>query len=208
MTATKVRAAATACIIRDGPDGLEVLLARRSMESSFVPGAFVFPGGKVDDADHLAADPFKAAVVRETFEEVGILLVDALATPVDRQVPLARQRSHADLAYEQLLYLSTWVTPEWMGHRFDTRFFLAVAPAGAVASIDGHELTSAAWFRPRDAVEQSASGDLFIISPTVAHLRYLGHYESAEEALAGATSGHHSTEIDQELQEGRRPQGL
>ena len=115
-----LRAAATACVIRDGMGGLEVLLAKRSMQSSFVPGAFVFPGGKLDDADHRAPDPFKAAVIRETFEEVGILLADGLASPIDRHLPLLEQRTYGDMAYDRLVYLSTWVTPEWMGQRFDT----------------------------------------------------------------------------------------
>ena len=38
-------------LVRDGADGLEVYLTRRSERSSFMPGAYVFPGGAVDPAD-------------------------------------------------------------------------------------------------------------------------------------------------------------
>jgi 8-oxo-dGTP pyrophosphatase MutT (NUDIX family) len=87
--------AATAVLLRDGDDGPELLLLRRLRSAGFVPGAFVFPGGRVDDAD---ADPalvalldghrvtaddgghrnvpaaFWLATIREVFEETGVLL--------------------------------------------------------------------------------------------------------------------------------------
>jgi 8-oxo-dGTP pyrophosphatase MutT (NUDIX family) len=86
------RPAATAVLMRDGEHGLEVLLLRRSRTSGFVPGAYVFPGGRVDPADsdprvferasgELPAEPapeYWAAALREVFEETGVLLaVDA-----------------------------------------------------------------------------------------------------------------------------------
>lgn len=81
--------AATVVLMRDGTGGPEVLLMRRHHSSGFVPGAWVFPGGRVDEAD---ADPrlrerirglpedadpglaYWAAALREAFEETGVLL--------------------------------------------------------------------------------------------------------------------------------------
>ncbi len=94
------RLAATTLIVRDGTAGLEVLMVRRSMQASFMPGAYVFPGGAVDAADgdaaHLArldepvdrlrqrigtvtgvgdqAAAFAVAGLRECFEECGLWL--------------------------------------------------------------------------------------------------------------------------------------
>ncbi|MDX1494468.1 MAG: NUDIX domain-containing protein, partial [Longimicrobiales bacterium] len=45
------RPAATIVLLRDGKEGMEVLLMRRSRRAGFVPGAYVFPGGRVDSAD-------------------------------------------------------------------------------------------------------------------------------------------------------------
>ena len=45
------RPAATTLIVRDGPSGLDVLMVKRSLHASFMPGAYVFPGGAVDTAD-------------------------------------------------------------------------------------------------------------------------------------------------------------
>mgnify|MGYP000323000449 CR=1 FL=1 len=48
------RPAATVLLLRDGPDGVEVLMTRRSLTASFAPGAYVFPGGGIDAADAAA----------------------------------------------------------------------------------------------------------------------------------------------------------
>lgn len=100
QTPATPRPAATIVLMRDGADGLEVLLLRRNRSAGFVPGAYVFPGGRVDAADaapevmsrldgltaadaerrlHLeGADPsavaYYLAAVREAFEETGILV--------------------------------------------------------------------------------------------------------------------------------------
>jgi 8-oxo-dGTP pyrophosphatase MutT (NUDIX family) len=93
----QVRRAATVMLVRDGDDGLEVFMLRRNPASVFVGGAFVFPGGAVDDhdlhdgiAEHcvgldddaastaLGLDDgglgFWVAAIRECFEESGLLL--------------------------------------------------------------------------------------------------------------------------------------
>ena len=81
--------AATVVLIRDGAAGLEALLLKRHRSSGFVPGAYVFPGGRVDAADADAAAlerigglptplrpdaPYWLAAVREAFEETGVLI--------------------------------------------------------------------------------------------------------------------------------------
>ena len=201
------RPAATACVVRDGAGGLEVLLVERSPSSPFVPGASVFPGGKVDPVDRLAPDPFKAAVIRETYEEVGLVLADRATEPVVAGLPLHLQRSPENFSFDSLTYLSTWVTPEWMGLRFDTRFYLVAAPDRTDLVIDRHELVRADWMTPGEALERWTSGELVLIMPTAAHLRYLTHYPTVDEALDGAKAGRHEAEIDQDVQEGRRPEG-
>jgi 8-oxo-dGTP pyrophosphatase MutT (NUDIX family) len=79
--------AATAVLLRDATAGLELLLLKRLRTAGFVPGAYVFPGGRVDNEDAapelmelLGAvprgpdAPFWLAAVREVFEETGVLL--------------------------------------------------------------------------------------------------------------------------------------
>jgi 8-oxo-dGTP pyrophosphatase MutT (NUDIX family) len=83
------RPAATTVLLRNGEQGLELLLMRRHRSSGFVPGAWVFPGGRVDPADSgpalhervrglgpspVPAGSYWAAALRELFEETGVLL--------------------------------------------------------------------------------------------------------------------------------------
>lgn len=94
-----VRDAATVMLARDGASGVEVFMLRRNLNSDFVGGAYVFPGGAVDDHDRhsdldavclgrsdraaselLGLDPpegglaYWVAAIREAFEEAGVLL--------------------------------------------------------------------------------------------------------------------------------------
>lgn len=102
----ELRDAATVLILRDGPTGLEVFMLRRNLNSDFVGGAYVFPGGAVDPADrHVDLEPvcegrtdadasrrlgigsgglaFWVAAIRESFEEAGVLLAYDLDGVVD-----------------------------------------------------------------------------------------------------------------------------
>src|SRR5688572_465870 len=79
--------AATVVLVRDGATAPEILLLKRHRASGFVPGAYVFPGGRVDHADgvqqlvglledvpHAPDSSYWLAAVREAFEETGVLL--------------------------------------------------------------------------------------------------------------------------------------
>jgi 8-oxo-dGTP pyrophosphatase MutT (NUDIX family) len=94
------RPAATVLLLRDGREGLEVLMVTRNVAADFASGALVFPGGRVDEADAddavLArcretpvgrATAFHVAAVRETFEEAHLLL----ARPIGRDRLLSAQ---------------------------------------------------------------------------------------------------------------------
>jgi 8-oxo-dGTP pyrophosphatase MutT (NUDIX family) len=157
---TVPRQAASILLLRDSPDGPEVLLVQRNPEQRFMGGAWVFPGGAVhdDDADHAAA------AVRELREEAGIALEE------DAEVVL----------------WSRWITPEQVKIRFDTWFFVAAAPPGAEATADGGECVDARWLRPAAALEIFRRGELMLVFPTIKHLEALAQAESVEDALEKA----------------------
>ncbi|MEO6124911.1 MAG: NUDIX hydrolase [Ilumatobacteraceae bacterium] len=122
------RPAATAIVARDSDAGIEVLLLKRSEIGAFA-GMWVFPGGRVDDADAGDDELSRAAsaAVREAMEEVS-LAVD----PTD------------------LIPISHWTPPAIAPKRYTTWFF--VAPwNGAEATIDDHEIVQSRWITPRDA---------------------------------------------------------
>jgi 8-oxo-dGTP pyrophosphatase MutT (NUDIX family) len=157
---TPARLAATAILLRDGADGLEVLLVQRNPEQRFMGGAWVFPGGAVHDDD---GDP-ESAAVRELEEEAGVQIED-----VGELVPFSR-----------------WITPVEVKTRFDTYFYAVAAPPDAEAHVDGAECVDARWIRPADALEAGARGELFLVFPTIKHLEQLADLRSVEHALETA----------------------
>ena len=158
------------------------------------------------DAAH--ADPamraMQVAAIRESFEECGVLLaradgesslVDgrrlALLTPYQKQlndgdisISEFLQRERLRLACDQLHHFAHWITPKMLPKRFDTHFFLAVAPEDHLAVHDGHENVDSVWIRPGDAVEAARLGTRTIIYPTLRNVERLARFTTPAEAIA------------------------
>ncbi|SPC15251.1 hypothetical protein CT19431_MP110015 [Cupriavidus taiwanensis] len=117
---------------------------------------------------------FYLAAVRECFEEAGLLFAcdheGRLRSPHEldaAQQELLRQAvqrggpglAHAceqlglRLAADRLAYHSYWLTPPGLPKRFDTRFFVAIAPEGQLAVPDGTEIVEHRWVRPAEAAD-------------------------------------------------------
>lgn len=156
---TTPRQAASLILVRDGERGLELLLVRRNPEQRFMGGFWVFPGGALDSGeDH------RAAAVRELAEEAGV----------------------TNLEPEALVEYSRWITPELIEIRFDTRFFVGRAPAGARARVDGEECVDLRWTTPRAALDAYAREELALVFPTLRHLEELSAFRTVEALLADA----------------------
>jgi 8-oxo-dGTP pyrophosphatase MutT (NUDIX family) len=128
-----------------------------------MPGVWVFPGGAVDADDGDGEEAHRAAAVRELAEEAGV-----------------------DVPAEELLAYSRWITPRVAPIRFDTRFYLALAPAHSPPEPDGSETVDAGWFNPQDALDMHHAGELPLVFPTIKHLESLVGFANATEALDAA----------------------
>lgn len=145
------------------------------------------------------------AAVRECFEEAGLLIIgDATGQPLplspeqaaamtawrrdihrgDRSLAELCQALGAVLLLEQLHFVSHWITPHGLPKRFDSRFFLAAAPVGQVASHDNLEMIDHRWIRPADAL--AGQFGVKVIGPARALLQQLSHFEEAQAMLAWA----------------------
>ena len=213
-----LRPAATVLLLRDGtgPDGqpgTEVLMTRRSMSASFAPGAYVFPGGGIDAADAAAhglarhrpqqdgtALTQAVAAIRESFEELGILLAyhadgrmaDAgTVAALDRNAPLLDQccAQGLQLAADQVFVLAHWITDRDLPRRFDVPFLVARVPAGQEPVADETEQFEPVWVRPADALARHAAGQFFLIFPTIRTLERLQNYASVDAVLAACAHG-------------------
>lgn len=142
------------------------------------------------------------AGIRETIEEAGLLLLDEAASSgvssdelaaVRRSVQadsaalfteLAEHGLQLDLA--ALHEVARFVTPLGPPRRFDTRFFVAAAPAGQRVSPDESEVVNARWVSPSEALELWRSDDFPLMSVTHRMLACLRRYDNVEAVLEAA----------------------
>ncbi len=146
----------------------------------------------------------QVAAIREVFEECGILLARPRGSTslVDRErlagLESYRQRlndgdltiaqfmeqENLELACDQLVHFAHWITPDMLPKRFDTHFFLCIAPADHLAVHDGYESVDSVWIEPNQAVDDGASGKYTIIFPTLRNIKKLTAFTTPAEALS------------------------
>jgi 8-oxo-dGTP pyrophosphatase MutT (NUDIX family) len=179
------RPASTIVVVRPGDQRFDVLMVKRNDRVAFMAGAYVFPGGRVDDEDAAiaaaqaidrrasrfpdldAADEmrYRVAAVRELEEEAGV------------RVPVA-----------DLEPLAHWVTPEVETRRYDTRFFLTRMPEGQEPRHEHGETTEFVWFTPAQAIASFRRDEILLPPPTWTTLRALAAFATADEVFAWARS--------------------
>jgi 8-oxo-dGTP pyrophosphatase MutT (NUDIX family) len=188
------------CVLRPGDGHYSVLMVHRGA-APFAPEMWVFPGGKLEEADQGAAAatvvPGGAApevlasvrcAIRETYEEAGVLVgadldvASRLEMETDTSPGRFWDQLHGEgivLDTEEVAYLSNWVTPAVSPLRFDTRFFVALVAAGTQARHHPAEMLDAMWMTPENALTRYQEGEWPMILPTVKHLELLASWEDA-----------------------------
>lgn len=178
--ALRPRDAATLILVDSAQGAPKVLLGKRRMDMKFMPGKYVFPGGRVDKADRsmsahddLAPDeianlmvdmkgggnPQRAralalAAIRETYEEAGLII----GAPASGK-PAAKDQSwqrFLELGFvpslSRLTFFARAITPPGRPRRFDTRFFCVSAEAIAFRGTPPEdELSDLVWMELQEA---------------------------------------------------------
>ena len=215
MTLNRQPAAST-ILVRPHGKGFQVYLLKRSAESRFMPGAHVFPGGKVDPEDYgfdvrtnrsqtplEETRPFIIAAIRETFEEAGVLLGERnrnRGPDLDSLLDLRRRGRLRPGWFSEpmreenrvpdgsgLFRWSHWITPRLMKHRYDTRFFLARMPENQTCTPDNRETSDGLWITPYNALAGNLSGEISLSPPALVILNELQGYPSMEPLMRAAS---------------------
>lgn len=177
-----------------GPGDRETHALCRGLSDEAASRRLGLPDGGLD---------YFVAALRESFEEAGLLLAsNADGTPVGaRQVEQLAAARHALIHDEldfatvcrtldvqllpgELHYFAHWLTPAGLSKRFDTRFFVALAPEGQVASPDAGETTEFWWLTAEEALDRRQ--ELGLATPTFSTLQWLQRQTDAESALQAA----------------------
>lgn len=206
-------------MLRETKRSPELLMVKRRAGDAFGE-SYTFPGGVLDADESLArsycdgvsADEandllnvtvggldYFSAVIRELFEETGILLArkgnrwaaDSAALQVLRKKVDQTSLSWPDFLRDQELsmacdamhYFAHWETPLGIPKRWSTRFFLARIPDGQNATHDEGELTDIRWLTATEALSAGRIGDMKLPFPTVATLKDLAEFDSGTSIL-------------------------
>jgi len=175
----EARPAATVVVLRPG-DPFEFLLLRRNDKVAFMAGSYVFPGGRVDPADHPAEG---AALPPPSFADLSPAQEAAYRQAAVREL---MEEANVAIAPADLAPMAHWVTPEIEIRRYDTRFFVARMPAGQDPRHDDGEMTALEWMSPKAAIARFERRELLLPPPTWTTIRQLEKLASIEAVFAWA----------------------
>jgi 8-oxo-dGTP pyrophosphatase MutT (NUDIX family) len=201
--------AATLILVRERPGPPKLLMVERSAGMAFAAGAWVFPGGRIDEADErlsrelgAAADgAARIAAIRETLEETAIPA--GLSAPprpehcLEIQAALAAGRDFRNvieqsglaLDLDSLTPFARWLPRFHAKRRFDTLFLVARAPEGDwTPSVIEGECTGASWITAAEVLDRDRAGEVQLIFPTRRTLERLAQHSSFDDILADARS--------------------
>ena len=161
--------------LRDGPHGPETLLVRRDKSLAFAGGLWVWPGGRIDDADHGGAGGGSAAG--------GDALAELEAAARAAAVREASEEAGLALAANDLVWFAHFIPPPDTTRRYST-FFFATGVAGDTEVVpDGSEVHEYQWLTPADALEACRDRELGLLPPTWILLEVLAPFASVDDAL-------------------------
>ena len=150
------------------------------------------------------------ACIRECFEEAGVLLArhETTGDVVRFDAPEVIERFNTDrhnihdgsialldlcaqeglrLTTDDIHYVSHWITPMGEKRRFDTRFFIARAPAAQEPLHDDGETIESFWIKPEEAIRRSHEKDLMLMPPTKTNIEFLLPHKTTDEVMAAAS---------------------
>ena len=178
--------AASAIVLREP---FEILMMRRHAGASFMPNAWVFPGGIAEELDHELGG-LHVTAARETFEETGVWLGAPLEDAEHKRrrllagsISVRQLLAEGPLDPETLVLTSRWITPIGVPKRFDTYFYLARVAPDTIATAENNEAVGVTWIHPEEALAKHAAREMQMVLPTLRNLEALRGFDSIDALL-------------------------
>lgn len=197
--------AATLILVRERVSGPpELLMVERAEGMAFAAGAWVFPGGRIDEADErlgvgLQDGGARVAAVREALEETAIpvglspLPSPELAAELQHELlngaelDTLLERHGLQLELDLFVPHARWIPKFHAKRRFDTLFFLSRAPEGDwIPNVVERECTGAHWVTADEVLRRDRTGEVQLIFPTRRTLERLAQHATFDDIAADA----------------------
>lgn len=163
--------------VRDGAAGLEVFVQHRAATMDFVPGAVVFPGGRVDPVDRVSArarlargggvTTDAARWARTAYDALGSTPVEAAQVLRETGVRELLEECGVTVPPGELLPWDNWVTPIGAPKRFDVHFFVLPVGPGTELVHSTTEATHSEWLTVDELVRRAIAGEVVMVAPTL-----------------------------------------
>lgn len=163
---------ATVVTLRETDSGIEILMLRKNSKIAY-GGMWVFPGGKIDEADYSISENPKDGK-------------DIFAAARTAAVREAKEEANLDIDSESLHFFAHWTTPDVRPKRFSTWFFIGKVESDEVV-IDGGEIHDFAWRTPSEMLNLHRDGEVEMMPPTFITLDRLQEFNSFN-SVVGAFS--------------------
>lgn len=160
---------ATVVTLRETDSGIEVLMLRKNSKIVY-GGSWVFPGGKIDEADYTISD-------QDTDQQ------DIFTAARNAAAREAKEEANVDIDSVSLHFFAHWTTPNVRPKRFSTWFFLGKVETDEV-TIDGGEIHDFAWRTPADMLDAHREGEVEMMPPTFITLTRLKEFNNFDSVVS------------------------
>lgn len=205
------RLSASLILCREKLSRFEILMIRRKLGLSFSE-ALIFPGGSLEpndssvvwhdilscSTDIISSTPFsqsidltslRIAAIRETWEEIGVLLASQKIRESSEDFLGLCQRNGVRPYIEKLHYLTRCIAPASEKKRFDTSFFISIE-GGQEVVVDNKESDEFMWGEPEFFLEEFKRNRIKLWPPQVFILTTLRAYQNLNELFSKVAHAH------------------
>lgn len=165
-------------MLREVDKRREVLLGRRHADMHFMPGYYVFPGGKLESGDHAEASKNPIAhSIGGPYDLISSEDATAHAIAAARECREETGLAIPEIHFSNLRCIAQAITPEGSPIRFNTRFFLVDGACTRSEGSPSGELEYVGWYDIDTALRSLRTADVtqFVLHEALTHWPIRGH---------------------------------